>query len=255
MQKLTVPVRGDVLDELEERYFVDLSNPVVAIITDEHGIGTIVDDDRNGGFTCRASGLRGDQGPNVEPSVANAPNQPCKAESKSTSRLNLLSVSTSQTPADLTSAPPAAGDNSTAHADATNLTLNVGLNIIKLTALSADARAECTAGGPTAGPPKLTSSSRVTALAVNGQPVVVTTATINVPLILATLWVNQKIVGPDRGHAAGARRRHAVRAGRRRRRGARGLQRHRRPSQRASLHGVGPLVPPPAPRGRREQQR
>lgn len=36
----------------------------------------------------------------------------------------------------------------------------------------------------------------MTALAVNGQPVVVTTATINVPLILATLRVSQKIVGP-----------------------------------------------------------
>lgn len=195
VQKITVPVRGDTIDELEEHYFVDLSHPVVATITDGHGIGTIVDDDRNGAFTCRASGLRG---PITEPSVANAPDKPCKAESKATGgTLNLLSVATAQTPTDLTSAPPAAGDNAAAHAQAANLVLTSGLNVIRLSALTSDARAECTAGGPTAGPPKLTGSSRVTALSVNGQPVVTTAASITVPLILATLRVNQTIVGPQ----------------------------------------------------------
>ncbi len=195
VETLTVPVRGDVEDELEERYFVNLSNSVVAIITDAQGIGTIVDNDRNGTFTCRASGLRAAD--LSEPAVANAPNSPCKAAATSTNgTLNVFQATTAQTPVDLTASPPAAGDNSRAHAEAANLTLRVGLNIIRLSSLTADARAECTGIGSPLGPPKLTGSSRVTALSVNGEPVVVTTASVTLPLLFATLRVNQKIVGP-----------------------------------------------------------
>ena len=44
-KSFTVVVNGDLLDELTERFFVDLSSPVNATIGDGHGIGTINDDD------------------------------------------------------------------------------------------------------------------------------------------------------------------------------------------------------------------
>ncbi|HKB19631.1 MAG TPA: Calx-beta domain-containing protein, partial [Gaiellaceae bacterium] len=42
---VTVQVRGDLLDEPDENYFVDLSGPVNATIDDGQGLGTIRDDD------------------------------------------------------------------------------------------------------------------------------------------------------------------------------------------------------------------
>ena len=42
---VTVLVKGDTLDEADETYFVDLSNPGNATIADSQGLGTITDDD------------------------------------------------------------------------------------------------------------------------------------------------------------------------------------------------------------------
>lgn len=44
---LSVPIIGDVLDEDDENFFVDLSNPVNAGIADGRGVGDILDDDRS----------------------------------------------------------------------------------------------------------------------------------------------------------------------------------------------------------------
>ena len=44
-QTITVPVNGDVLDEADETFFVNLSSPVNATIADGQGVGTITDDD------------------------------------------------------------------------------------------------------------------------------------------------------------------------------------------------------------------
>ena len=41
----TVSVNGDAIDELDERFFVDLSAPVNTVIADGRGVGTIRDDD------------------------------------------------------------------------------------------------------------------------------------------------------------------------------------------------------------------
>ena len=45
MRTVTVLVKGDTLDEADETYFVDLSNPGNATIADSQGLGTITDDD------------------------------------------------------------------------------------------------------------------------------------------------------------------------------------------------------------------
>ena len=42
---VTVPVKGDLLDEANETYFVNLTNPSNATISDAQGLGTITDDD------------------------------------------------------------------------------------------------------------------------------------------------------------------------------------------------------------------
>ena len=44
-QTITVAVNGDLLDEANEQFFVDLSNPDTVTIADGHGVGTITDDD------------------------------------------------------------------------------------------------------------------------------------------------------------------------------------------------------------------
>jgi len=44
-QQITVPVNGDLLDESDETFFVNLSNPTNTTISDGQGVGTIIDDD------------------------------------------------------------------------------------------------------------------------------------------------------------------------------------------------------------------
>jgi len=44
-QTITVAVNGDLLDEVDETFFVNLTNPSNATIADEQGVGTITDDD------------------------------------------------------------------------------------------------------------------------------------------------------------------------------------------------------------------
>jgi subtilisin family serine protease/subtilisin-like proprotein convertase family protein len=42
---IQVPILGDLVDEIDERFFVNLSNPVGATLSDDQGIGLILDDD------------------------------------------------------------------------------------------------------------------------------------------------------------------------------------------------------------------
>ena len=42
---ITVPVTGDLLDEIDETFTVTLTNPTNATITDGIGLGTITDND------------------------------------------------------------------------------------------------------------------------------------------------------------------------------------------------------------------
>ena len=44
-QTVTVQVQGDLLDEIDETFFVNLTSPTNATILDGQGIGTITDDD------------------------------------------------------------------------------------------------------------------------------------------------------------------------------------------------------------------
>jgi len=42
---ITIKVKGDLIDEYDEYFYVNLSNPTVGVITDGQGVGTILDND------------------------------------------------------------------------------------------------------------------------------------------------------------------------------------------------------------------
>jgi hypothetical protein len=191
-EDVTVLVNGDTVNEDDETFLVNLTQPTGALIADGQGVGTIIDDERNGQFSCRASAL------NLlgllEPVVANRPNNPCRDDTAGliSAALNTTGLSaavgvpnakTDQTPNDLTASPPAVGDKATAHADTTTATISLG---IAATATESDAKAECTS----AGVPTLSASGKVVGLKVNGQTYNVLTGPVNIPLLLATLKIN-----------------------------------------------------------------
>lgn len=197
---VAVPIREDVVDEADEETFaLRLSSVVNAFAGDAEGIGTIRDDDRNGAFACRAVGVR--LGTD-ERGVANPPRLPCRDDAAVGVPIRLggglleveaASAVTDQSPDDLTGTAPRAGDRATAHAEAAGIVIRAGLNLIRISGLVSDARAECTASGP----PRLTSASRVTIVSVNGGPVLVVTGRLDLPLILATLRLNETVTGPN----------------------------------------------------------
>jgi hypothetical protein len=53
-----ISIVNDNIDELAEIFQVGLSGANGAAITDATGVGTIVDNDRNGTFSCSATALR-----------------------------------------------------------------------------------------------------------------------------------------------------------------------------------------------------
>jgi Ca2+-binding RTX toxin-like protein len=59
-EEVTVQVNGDVTIEPDENFFVDLSNPVNATITDPQGEGTILNDDLSADVDCTITGTNRD---------------------------------------------------------------------------------------------------------------------------------------------------------------------------------------------------
>ncbi|WP_238413033.1 Calx-beta domain-containing protein [Saccharothrix deserti] len=148
---VTVPVNGDTVDELNETFTVTLSAAGGAAITDAVGVGTIVDDDHDGEFSCRASALNL---VGIEPAVANPANVPCVDDAETVARVDLsaaalsvnakvLSATTDQTPDDLTSTPPVAGDNATATAKVDTTTISTLGLTIELGVIKSEATARC----------------------------------------------------------------------------------------------------------------
>jgi hypothetical protein len=189
---IVVQVCGDTIDEPDETFVVNLSQPTNATIADNQAVGTIIDDERNGRFSCRASAL------NLlgllEPVVANRPNDPCKDDSGSLISAvlnvvglgvtaNVLNAKTDQTPNNLASSPPAVGDNARADADTAKAVISLG---IAAEATDAEAKATCTGTGV----PTLTTGGEVVGLNVNGRSYDVIRDQISIPLLLATLHIN-----------------------------------------------------------------
>jgi len=191
-EDVVVQVAGDTVDEPDETFKVALSAPSGASIQRAMGIGTILDDERNGAFSCRATGLR--LTGVLELVVGNAPDAPCRDSSAAlltvgggtgaiATTLTAPTARTDQTPNDLAGSAPAVGDAATAHADTANAVVGLGLSA---TATVADASARCTG----AGAPVLGSSGKVVGLRVNGRSYGVLTEPVTIPLLLATLRIN-----------------------------------------------------------------
>jgi hypothetical protein len=125
---VTVPVTGDVLDEANETFFVNLTSPVNAIITDNQGQGTITDDDAapsltigdvtvtegntgttNAVFTVRLSGASG-QAVRVNYATANGTTNPATAGSDYTTATGTLTINPGATTGTIT--VPVTGDTS-----------------------------------------------------------------------------------------------------------------------------------------------
>ncbi len=199
-----VQVVGDLVNEPDETFLVNLSSPTNATIADGQGVGTIIDDERDGAFSCRASALRVTGLVNAEPTVANPPNSPCADDAKTqvsatvtsgsvnvTSRT--LNASTDQTPNLLEPTPPAATDNAVATASLERATATaLSLVNISATGVQAQARVQCTAAAGGGLVPAFTSSSTIASLTINGIPLNPNaTGVINLPAGLGTIELNQ----------------------------------------------------------------
>ncbi len=160
-------------------------------------------------FSCRASALRADVNqpldlPVVEPTVANPENAPCRPDFDSIIEpttvgpvmVNLAVARTTQTPADLGSAPAAEGDNATSAAGVTKPVITLGALVISADVLSARASYTCRAGQPVP-----MGSSVVENLVVGGQAI--TLPPNNAPFTLdlgplGSLSLNQTVQEPNR---------------------------------------------------------
>ncbi|MEV4138492.1 Calx-beta domain-containing protein [Dactylosporangium sp. NPDC049742] len=202
---VTVPIVDDALDELDETFTVNLSAATGAAIADGTGLGTIVDADRNGTFSCTAQVLR--VGPLSSP-AANPAGVPCVDDGKVLAQLTLdsglikvesktLDANTALTPDDLGTAP-AAGDNGTARATVEAVKITIGGLVpttIELGLVQATAKATC-ASGPGGLAPVLSGSSSVAYLRINGVAVAVGGAPLTVPLVVGALKLNATTTTP-----------------------------------------------------------
>ncbi|WP_230687291.1 Calx-beta domain-containing protein [Catellatospora vulcania] len=197
LKTVTVPITDDTADELNETFKLGLSSPSGAALTDPSGEATIVDNDRDGVFTCSATAL------NLAGQVsaqANPANSPC-VDATSTGPDNTLnaglvtvkttglSAGTNLTPDNLSTAP-AAGDKavSTSAAGSTKITV-AGLVTIEVGYINSTASATCVAG-PGGLAPQFTGSSTITNLKVNGATVTVGSGPLTIPLVVGSLKLN-----------------------------------------------------------------
>lgn len=197
---VTVLVNPDTVDEPDETFTVNLSAPSGAGLVDPVGVGTIVDDDRDGTFSCTgtAANVVG-----VTAAVANPANLPCADDSKTVLDATLnaglikvethaLTASTDVTPDDQ-SVAPAAGDHGQASAKIDKTVIStVGLTI-ELGVIQSQAAATCQAA-PDGLAPVLTGSSSVASLKINGVPVTVGSAPLTIPLVIGSLKLNGQTV-------------------------------------------------------------
>lgn len=199
----TVAVVGDLVNEPDETFVVDLSQPTNASITDGQGLGTILDDERDGAFSCRASGLRVGT---LDPVVANRPNLPCADDASTLAQATLLAglvnvvsntvnARTDQTPNLLEPTPPSLSDNAVAVANVERAAVSaLGLIGITANAVRSEARVRCVANPDGTMKPAFSSSSSIANLTVNGASIsVLGNATIILPLGLGTVVVNRTV--------------------------------------------------------------
>lgn len=202
-KQVAVPIVNDGVDELDETFRVNLSSPVGAALTDPQGIGTIVDNDRNGKFSCTATALNL---AGIKAARANPADVPCVDDSSTVAQLTLnsglvkvnaglLTAGTDLTP-DNQQNQPLAGDNAKASARIETTKIVVGallpLVTIEVGVIKADAKVSCV-NGPGGLVPSFSGSSSIASLKINGVPVTVGSAPLTIPLVVGELRLNATI--------------------------------------------------------------
>jgi streptogramin lyase len=157
--------------------------------------------ERSGVFSCQATAL------NLAGLIlarANPPDVPCVDDHKNVAqaqlnagivgvRASVLEARTDQTPDNLNSVVPQAGDNatSTARVDRTRITTGalVPLVTIELGVIQSSAAVTCV-DGPDGLEPSFTGSSSIANLKINGVSVAVGSAPLTIPLVVGSLRLN-----------------------------------------------------------------
>jgi hypothetical protein len=198
---VTVSVVPDAVDEPNETFTLNLSSPSAGVsIVDGQGVATIIDDDRDGTFSCTATAANV---AGITAAVANPANLPCVDDSKTVASISLnaglinvkstaLTAATNLTP-DNQSLPPAAGDRAESSAKVDKTTIStLGLNI-ELGVIQSQATASCVAG-PGGLTPGFAGSSNVASLKINGVPITVGSAPLTIPLVIGSLNLNRTTI-------------------------------------------------------------
>jgi hypothetical protein len=198
---VTVSVVPDAVDELNETFTLNLSSPSAGVsIVDGQGVGTIIDDDRDGTFSCTATAA---DVAGITAAVANPANLPCVDDSKTVASISLnaglinvksaaLTAATNLTP-DNQSLPPAAGDRAESSAKVDKTTISTLGLTIELGVIQSQATASCVTG-PGGLTPGFAGSSNVASLKINGVPVTVGSAPLTIPLVIGSLNLNRTTV-------------------------------------------------------------
>ncbi|WP_167406295.1 Calx-beta domain-containing protein [Amycolatopsis thailandensis] len=197
---VTVLVNPDTVDEPNETFTVNLSAPSGAGLVDPTGVGTIIDDDRDGVFSCTgtAANVLG-----VTAAQANPANLPCVDDTSTVAAATLnaglikvetqvLTASTDLTPDDQ-SAAPAAGDRALASAKIDKTVIStLGLKI-ELGVIQSQATATCQPS-PGGLAPVLAGASNIASLKINGESITVGSAPLTIPLVIGSLKLNGQTV-------------------------------------------------------------
>ncbi|GFJ84731.1 Calx-beta domain-containing protein [Phytohabitans houttuyneae] len=192
-----VPIVDDAVNEPDETFTVNLSAPTGAAIVDGAGTGTIVDNERDGTFSCQATAVKI---AGLKAAQANPADVPCADDvatvAQSTLNAGIVKVETSlldartdQTPDDLNSAPPAVGDSGSAKATIEKTKITAGLVVIELGVIKSSASATCVKE-PEGLKAQLAGASSIASLKINGVPVTVGTAPLTIPLLVGSLQIN-----------------------------------------------------------------
>jgi len=194
---IPVPINDDTVGEPDETFTVNLSAPTGAAIVDGVGQGKIVDNEREGTFSCQATAVKI---AGLKVAQANPADIPCTddAEAVLQSTLNvgilkvqtsLLAAETNQTPNDLSSAPPAVGDSGNAKAVIESTKIIAPLLVIELGVIKSSASATCVKE-PEGLKAKLAGASSIASLKINGIVIPVGNAPLTIPLVIGSLQLN-----------------------------------------------------------------
>jgi hypothetical protein len=192
-----VPIQDDSVNEPDETFAVNLSAATGAAIVDGAGQGKILDNERAGSFSCQATAVKI---AGLKAAQANPADVPCADDvatvAQSTLNAGIVKVQTSlldarteQTPDNLSSAPPAVGDNGSAKAVIDSTKIIVGLVVIELGVIKSSASATCVKE-PDGLKATFAGASSIASLKINGVPVTVGTAPLTIPLVVGSLRIN-----------------------------------------------------------------